>query len=63
MSVLLVQPIAKNAIMQPLARLMNVTLDMKPMVLEDASQFVVLIVRHAQSQDLANVMIVTSISL
>jgi len=49
--------------MQPLARLMNVTLDMKPMVLEDASQFVVLIVRHAQSQDLANVMIVTSISL
>jgi len=63
MSVLLVQPIAKSVRMRPLARLINVTLDMRLMVPEDASQFVMLIVQHAQPQDLANVMIVMNTSL
>jgi len=40
-----------------------VTRGMRLMAPEDASQFVVLIVRHAQSQDLANVMTVMNTSL
>jgi len=48
--------------MRPLARLTNVTLDMGLMEAEGVV-VVILIVQHARPQDLANVMIVISISL